>query len=67
MCVMGDLNGWLAGRLRVGKTGAFGILGENNKERVFKNEFWKELTDRLEVFIPNKRVAARGDLKQKVG
>ena len=33
MCVMGDLNGWLAGRLRVGKTGAFGILGENNKER----------------------------------
>ena len=31
--VLGDLNGWVGDRVRVGITGSFGILGENDNGR----------------------------------
>ena len=33
LCMMGDLKGWVGGRVRVGITGAFRVLGENENRR----------------------------------
>ena len=30
LCILGDLNGWIRDRTSAGKTGAFGVPGENN-------------------------------------
>ena len=34
LCVLGDLNGWVGDRVRVVKTGVFGVLGENENGRM---------------------------------
>ena len=37
LCILGDLNGWIGDRKRVGITSAFGVPGENdNGKRVVK-------------------------------
>ena len=33
LCVLGDLNGWIGYRLRVGITSAFGVSGDNDNGR----------------------------------
>ena len=33
LCVLGDLNGWIGDRVKIGITGAFGVPGENDKGR----------------------------------
>ena len=33
LCILGDLNGWILDRKRSGKTGSFGVPGENDNGR----------------------------------
>ena len=33
LCFVGDLNLWIGDRTRAGKTGTFGVLGENDNSR----------------------------------
>ena len=33
LCILGDLNGWIGARTRVGITYAFGVPGENDNDR----------------------------------
>ena len=33
LCLLGDLNGWVGDRVRVGITGTFGVPGENDNGR----------------------------------
>ena len=33
LCILGDLNGWIGDKMRADITGAFGVPGENDKDR----------------------------------
>ena len=33
LCMLGDLNGWVGDKLRICKTGGFGVPGENDNGR----------------------------------
>ena len=42
LCVLEDLNGWTEGRVRAGIIGAFGVSGENDKEKK-KKQWWSSV------------------------
>ena len=43
LCAIGDLNGWLEDRSRVGVTGGFGVPGENDNGRMIIDLFVKRV------------------------
>ena len=44
LCILGDLSGWIEDKVKVGKTSAFGVLGENdNGKRVVESCAEREL------------------------